>query len=141
MLHIWSADDGNIAGPFAQIIRFLSRVTNLGKPCGYYVQPSKCQLITKQPDSARYDFEGSPLASKVKITNGSQFLGGHIRINTVFYQWLSDKVQDWEHGIAAITTAAASYPSLPTLVYRNHSNKSGNLFNEHAHARKTLSSP
>jgi hypothetical protein len=109
MLHIWYADDGNIAGPFAQIERFLSPVTNLGKPYGFYVQPSKCQLITKQPDSARYEFEDSPLASKVKITKGCQFLGGHIRINTVFYQWLSDKVQDWENGTTAITIAAASY--------------------------------
>jgi hypothetical protein len=104
------ANNGNIAGPLDQIQRFLTRLTKLGKPYGYYVKPNKCQLITKHSDSARYQFEDSPLASKVKITNGNGFLGGHIGINTDFYQWLSNKVQDWAHGIAAITTAAASYP-------------------------------
>jgi hypothetical protein len=89
---------------------FLTRLTNLGKPYGYYVQPSKCQLITKQPDSAHYQFEDSPLVSKVKITYGSRFLGGNIGISMDFDHWLSDKVQDWAHIIAAITTAASSYP-------------------------------
>ena len=110
LLHLWYADDGNIAGPFDQIQCFLSRLTNLGKPYGYYVQPSKCQLITRHPDSARYAFEESPLASSVLITTGSRFLGGHIGIDTSFNQWLSDKVQDWAKGIATISTAATSYP-------------------------------
>ncbi|MGL4351554.1 MAG: reverse transcriptase domain-containing protein [Plesiomonas shigelloides] len=110
MLHVWYADDGNVAGPFEQIDHYLSRLTKLGKPYGYIVQPNKCQLITKHPDSARYALEDSPLATSVKIIHGSRFLGGYIGTDTTFSQWLTEKVQGWAHGVTAITTVATRYP-------------------------------
>ena len=59
LLHLWYADDNNVAGPFGVLTRYLARLTRLGIPYGYFVQPAKSKLITNHPAAARAIFQST----------------------------------------------------------------------------------
>ena len=48
LLQLWAADDNSAGGPFGQLKLYFTRLTALGKPYGYFVQPTKCKLITRE---------------------------------------------------------------------------------------------
>ncbi|MGL5814518.1 MAG: reverse transcriptase domain-containing protein, partial [Aeromonas sp.] len=109
LLHLWYSDDGNAAGLFPDLKIFLTRLTTLGKPYGYHVQPTKCQLITRHLDKANTAFPSTRHGSVI-ITSGNRFLGGHIGSDTHFTSWLTAKIQTWATAIASLSTAAPRFP-------------------------------
>ena len=128
LLHLWYADDGNAAGSFVELKLYLDRLTRLGIPYGYFVQPSKSKLLTCHPDHARTFFRPTR-NGLTDISFGGQFLGGHIGTESTFLPWLTAHIDSWATNIISMTIPARFFPQSTYFGFQNPYNKSGNLFN------------
>ena len=103
--HIWYADDATAIGSLNHLRKWWDTLVELGPKFGYFVNPSKSWIVTKEgnPENATSIFQNS----NIHVTNeGRPYLG--IPIGT--QQFVQSKVDQWVGEIDRLSTIARSQP-------------------------------
>ncbi len=93
-MQVWYADDSAAAGRLAQLREWWDKLASEGPSFGYYANPSKTWLVTKDG----YLEEASAIFADcgVNITpNGRLYLGAVIGLQEFTAEYVRSKVSDW----------------------------------------------
>ena len=102
-------DDSAAAGRLAQLREWWDKLASEGPTCGYFANPSKTWLVTKDG----YLEEASALFadSGVNITpNGRPYLGAAIGSQEFTVEYTRSKVSEWSSKVALLGEIAKSQP-------------------------------
>ena len=106
---IWYADDSAAIGTVEQLHAWWNRLAAEGPAFGYFPNPSKTWLVTKQRhfDEASNMFAGSG----VNVTlDGRPYLGAVIGSQEYVEEYVSSKVREWSSSINILSDIAKSQP-------------------------------
>ena len=106
---IWYADDSAAIGTVEQLHAWWNRLATEGPAFGYFPNPAKTWLVTKQShfDKASSMFDGSG----VNVTlNGRPYLGAAIGSHEYIEEYVNSKVQEWSSTIKILSDIAKSQP-------------------------------
>ena len=106
---VWYADDSAAFGTIEQLRGWWDRLTTEGPSFGYFANPSKTWLVTKDRnhEEAATIFAGSG----VNITpNGRPYLGAAIGSQKFTEEHVNAKVQSWSSGITLLSEITKSQP-------------------------------
>ena len=106
---IWYADDSAAIGTVEQLHAWWNRLATEGQAFGYFPNPSKTWVVTKQRhfDKASNTFAGSG----VNVTlDGRPYLGVVIDSQEYIEEYVSSKVQEWSSSFIILSDVAKSQP-------------------------------
>ena len=106
---VWYADDSAAFGPLEHLRSWWDRLTTEGPSYGYFANPSKTWLVTKDShlQNAAKIFAGSG----VNITpNGRPYLGAALGSPDFIEEHLRSKVGEWTSSITLLSEIAKSQP-------------------------------
>ena len=106
---VWYTDDSAAAGRLVQLREWWDKLASEGPSFGYYANPSKMWLVTKDD----YLEEASAIFadSGVNITsNGRPYLGAVIGSQEFAAEYVRSKVSDWSSKVALLGEIAKSQP-------------------------------
>ena len=106
---VWYADDATAAGRIADLKNWWSKISTVGAAYGYFVNPSKTWLVTKEG----YASLASELFSdsNVNLTrDGRPVLGSPIGTDSFISTYVAEKVQEWVNELDNLTSIADSQP-------------------------------
>ena len=106
---IWYADDSAAIGTVEQLHAWWNRLAAEGPAFGYFPNPSKTWLVTKQ----RHFNEASNMfaGSGVNVTlDGRPYLGAVIGSQEYVEEYVSSKVREWSSSINILSDIAKSQP-------------------------------
>ena len=106
---VWYADDATAAGRIADLRSWWSRISALGPSYGYFVNPSKTWLVTKDGYSGlASEFFGD---TNVNTTHhGRPVLGSPIGTPEYISSFVNGKVQEWVAELDTLSQFADSQP-------------------------------
>ena len=106
---VWYADDSAAFGPLEHLRSWWDRLTTEGPSYGYFANPSKTWLVTK--DSHLQNVAKIFAGSGVNITpNGRPYLGAALGSPDFIEEHLRSKVGEWTSGITLLSEIAKSQP-------------------------------
>ena len=106
---VWYTDDSAAAGRLVQLREWWDKLASEGPSFGYYANPSKTWLVTKDD----YLEEASAIFadSGVNITsNGRSYLGAVIGSQEFAAEYVRSKVSDWSSKVALLGEIAKTQP-------------------------------
>ncbi len=106
---MWYADDATAAGKLAHLRTWWSRISTLGPAYGYFVNPSKTWLVTKDG----YAGLASDVFSDTNVNltaAGRPVLGSPIGTAAFISSYVKEKVQEWVEELDILTNIADSQP-------------------------------
>ncbi|XP_064391050.1 uncharacterized protein LOC135338886 [Halichondria panicea] len=106
---VWYADDSAAIGKIGQLHDWWNKLAAIGPAFGYFPNPSKTWLVTKQNhhDRATNIFAGSG----VNVTpEGRPYLGAAIGSREYIAEYVNTKVQLWSSSINTLSNIAKSQP-------------------------------
>ncbi len=106
---VWYADDGSALGTVTNLREWWDELARLGPGYGYFPNPSKTWLVTKEDchSNAVAAFEGT----NINVTSsGRPYLGA--ALGTVAYtdQFVSEKVAQWSDEVRLLSAIATTQP-------------------------------
>ena len=107
--HIWYADDATAIGSLNHLQKWWDTLVELGHKFGYFVNPSKSWIVTKEGnlENATSIFQNS----NINVTNeGRPYLGIPIGTQQYVDQFVQSKVDQWVGEIDRLSTIACSQP-------------------------------
>ena len=106
---VWYADDATAAGKVADLKSWWSKLSAVGPSYGYFVNPSKTWLVTKDGYSGlASEYFGD---TNVNITsNGRPVLGSPIGTPEYISSFVEHKVQEWVKELDNLSMFADSQP-------------------------------
>eukprot|EP00957_Ditylum_brightwellii_P098181 7480531-Ditylum_brightwellii.AAC.1 len=111
-LQEWFADDAALAGYFAAIDHWFTRLCEIGPPRGYIPEPTKSILVThsKNINNAieyfdHYNFE---------IKAGNRYLGGYLGEHKLAQAFATEKVTNW---VSSVNTFADMMGQQPQAAF------------------------
>ena len=106
---IWYADDSAAIGTIEELHAWWNRLAAEGPAFGYFPNPSKTWLVTKQ---GRFDKASNTFAgSGVNVTlDGRPYLGAVIGSQEYVEEYVSSKVRAWSSSINILRNIAKSQP-------------------------------
>ena len=90
----WYADDAVGAGPLRELRKWWDVLNEMGPSLGYYTNPRKCWLLTKQgkEDAAREVFHNTAINIS---TQGQKHLGAVLGSRAYLDECVNGKVERW----------------------------------------------
>ena len=106
---VWYADDSAAFGSLKQLYSWWDRLTTEGPHFGYFANPSKTWLVTK--DQFLHNAANIFAGSGVNITShGRPYLGAPLGSPEFIEEYFSSKVGEWTSSIAILSEIAVSQP-------------------------------
>ena len=102
---VWYADDATALGHAAELCEWCDKLASLGPGYGYYPNPSKTWLVTKEEHhaDAMAAFEGT----NVNVTSaGRPHLGATLGTPTYTDQFVAERVDQWSNEVRLLSAIA-----------------------------------
>ena len=106
---VWYADDATAVGKLADLRTWWSNISTVGPAYGYFVNPSKTWLVTKDG----YAGLASECFSDTNVNltaDGQPVLGSPIGTSTFISAFVKEKVQEWVDELEVLTNIADGQP-------------------------------
>ena len=115
---VWYADDASAVGKLSSLCEWWNRLSTLGPSFGYFANPSKTWLITKEHhlSAAKSCFTGTG----VNITHeGRSYLGAPIGTLEYIESFVKNKVEQWAYELSLLGKIASTQPhaAYPTFTH------------------------
>ena len=106
---VWYADDASGAGKIINLRTWWDQLNILGPKFGYYTNPSKTWLVTKE---STFNHAAAAFADAgVKVTSeGRPYLGVALGTDEYMQAFVSDKVKQWVSELEQLAKIACSQP-------------------------------
>ena len=105
---VWYADDALASGSLHSTRQWWNQIFTMGLALGYFANAAKTWLLTKEKflDQAKTLFQGT----QVNITTyGRPYLGAALGSKEFVDQFISDRVNSWEHELLFLSDIAKSH--------------------------------
>ena len=107
-MQAWYADDSAVSGKASDIGRVVARLCELGPAYGYYPEPAKSVVVSRQ--SQRAGAERHLQTFGFRYSLGKRYLGSFVGSDATRDAWLRPKVEAWANGVRALARVARRYP-------------------------------
>ncbi len=106
---VWYTDDASALGSIVGIRKWWDNLVNIGPSFGYFANPTKTWLITK--DSCLSNATAAFADTKVNITSsGRPYLGTPLGSPEYTNQFIRDKVEHWSNELKTLSEIATTQP-------------------------------
>ena len=106
---VWYADDASAIGTINNLLEWWDKLARLGPGYGYFPNPSKTWLVTKEDchSNAVAAFEGTNINVS---SSGQPYLGAALGTAAYTDQFVAEKVAHWSDEMSLLATIATTQP-------------------------------
>ena len=106
-VQVWYADDSGIADSLPNIQRWLDELCEIGPGFGYFPEPEKCVLVSRNTSGTE---EFKTKNNLKKVVTGCRYLGGPLGTHEFTETYCEEKLANWKKDLGTFIPIARLVP-------------------------------